>query len=363
MSDTEDIIEREALPEIDLKAETRTRRYAKSILQKALLSCKEPLKNEGVDKRFLPGLWCATVTVLLASFEDANEVLLVLADRNHGIVGTADNVDVLPRDLDSEAYEAYSAEVSTACEIIVDGLMQAHSLFEQDGIDDRFPSAVLDAALQGLISTWGPDHTRRAISEQATLFIQGVHEPAIFIEPSRYVTPPSPSPEAPQEKVEFSAIGERVRETIEVTPPKRRLVASRRVDAFIHYDLSDSGQAGWAVWMSSLDEDRMDERLLAGRLPDANGRAACLKALHECILCICEGVGVTSGRIDMTSESIFRAIHDFPGTRFPDEAEVWGEIDDVRELHDLDFRHVDMDLTRSSIDRCDRAVRGLLYDA
>jgi len=360
MSAAEDIIERVELPDLDDKVETKLRRRAKSIVHETLLSCKTPLENRGVGKRLLPGLWYAAMNILLACME-RDEMLALLADRNRGIAGTADNADAPPKQISDKALPAYVEEVTTAGQTILEKLMEAHERLEAEGLEDRFPATVLDSSMLVLLSAWGPDHVRRAISEQAALLIQGIEEPVNFMEPSRYVTPPPDRgvvhgmQEAPQPVQ--AEVGTEPEET---RVPVRRMVAARRADAFVHSDLADRGDAAWAVWIRTQDEDRQEERLIAGRIKDPNGRASWLKALHECVLAICEGAGSASCRIDTSSAVLVRAAENSPGMRFENERSVWADIDEACALHEIEFRHVPMDLTREPIERCDRAVRHLL---
>jgi hypothetical protein len=141
-----------------------------------------PLNNREVGHRLLPGLWSATVYILLACLETA-DVIKLISNRMAGLPHSAENGDVLPISLTDAQFARYVAEVSAAGQIIAETIAESTQNLEKEGLDDRLPEAILDCTVFLLVNSWGPEHLRRAMIQQVSALLRGHAAPAVFLEP------------------------------------------------------------------------------------------------------------------------------------------------------------------------------------
>jgi len=335
--------------------EVMARRRARSVVAVAMRGAGTPLDNRGLSHYLLPGLWYAAVNVLIHTLEP-RDIVDLLTDRQRGILGSGDNAASPPRSYSPKQMEAYVAGVTEAGKTIMDCLMPALATLDEEGLDDRFPESVLDSALIVLLKAWGPDHVRRAMTEQAALLIKGTVAPANFMEPTEFM--PQPQKEVPHEGP--SATDEQSAAQSEPPSPPRRVQAARNVSACVLADLSSEGIGAWAVSLRSFADGRNEERIIYGTCRDPNGRAAWLAGLHECILAVCADVERAKGKIDVADEHMVRAATGAPGTRYASEEKVWAEIDAALAYHDLTISHVNHRVSDEGFEMCDRKIRFLL---
>lgn len=351
-----------AVPTID--GAQKERRRARALVNEVLLGIATPLENRGIGKRFLPGLWHASLNVLLTCFEP-DDVLAILQDRARITLGDGTNHDAPPKVIPTHSMPNYVRDVESAASTIMEGFDRALERMTDEGIEDRFPETVLDASLQVLIPAWGPAHVRRALSEQAALVIRGVLSPANFMEPSRLQSSQvlthrkeRTEDRKPEQQPELAPA-----HAPAAVAPVRDKVA-RHVTAYASTDVDSSGRAAWAVALSSHDDDgRTEIREISGTMHDPTGRAASLRALREAILAACETASRASVLIETSSELGIRGAveGDRPGSRLPGEEAIWDEIDRASSLHRIEFRHVPASLDRELSERCDRMLRDRVH--
>lgn len=334
--------------------ETRNRRRARSIVAEAMRGAGTPLDNRGLGQYLLPGLWYAAVNVLIHTLEP-RDIVDLLTDRQRGILGSGDNAASPPRSYSPKQMRTYVAGVTEAGKTIMECLMPALDRLEEEGLEDRFPESVLDSALLVLLKAWGPDHVRRAMTEQAALLIKGTVAPANFMEPTEFM------PQQPPRETQREAPVPPAPPAASVLPsPPRRLQAARSVAACVLADLSADGMGAWAVSIRSFSDARDEERLIYGTCRDPNGRAAWLTGLRECVLAVCADVERARGRIDVADEHMVRAATGAPGTRYPAEEQAWADIDAALACHDLTISHVQRSISNEGFEMCDRKIRFLL---
>lgn len=370
MSDEELIIEEDIESVSPQANDAKARARAKSIVSKAILSSAQPLEFREQKDRMLIGIWYAAMNTLIECMQ-IEDVLLVLAAKMHQITGTGDNALSPPRTISEKAMQSYIDSVVEAGMTIIECLEKAQEQLEEEELDELFPETVLDAAAVVLQKAWGPDHLRRAIQEQSALLVRGVTQPANFMEPLKYMTPATPNtakPEPVEEAVPVQDISEapaKPTHVIEYVDPspiviKRRQINERIVTAYIANDVSSKGLNGWACWVSSSGNDRMEETLHCGTVQDQSGHSGWVQALHECLSVICANTKSARGQIELYSKDFMRAIEGQPGMRMPHHEELWKEIDAAVEHNNIDFKCSAFTLTKNYAERCDMKIRILL---
>lgn len=341
-------------------SETKDRRRARSVVSEALRKAGSPLDNRGLSGFVLPGLWNASINILIALLEK-DDVVALLADRFRGIVGHGDNADSPARQIPEKEAAGYRKQVSEAGTTIMECLEPALVRLEQEGLDDRFPETVFDASLTVLLRAWGPDHVRRAIGEQSALFLRGVYEPLNFMEPLNFLQPtPQKAPPPPETQ---AAAKSQEGPSRPVPAVSRRQAAERRVEAWVSADMSAEGIGAWAASMKVYGDTVSEERFLFGTHPDTNGRANWLKALHECVLAICADVLKAKARIEVSQEFVVRAVDNLPGSRIESEEPVWTDIDAAMSVHDISVVLGTNGFSNPEVERCDRKIQFLMEDA
>lgn len=360
MSQPEEVVEQAVIGQQVDATETKARRRARSIVTDALLSAGSPLENRGLTQSILPGLWNAAANVLI-EFLQPSDVVALLTDRQRGILGNGDNAASPPRTIPAKQMDGYRKQVSEAGQTIMECLVKALEKLEQEGMEDRFPETVLDSALIVLLKTWGPDHVRRAMTEQSALIIRGVFQPVNFMEPVNFMPPSAakPHPEPEPRKIPDRAPASEPHEAVP-KPLPRRSTADRHVTAYVSADLSGDGNAAWAVSLVSMGTERSEERLVYGKKHDSNGRSTWLVALHECLLSVCADSQKARVKIEIEDEQMVRAFGNEPGTRYPEEESTWADIDNANSGHDVTLTYVARSISNVQHEKCDRKIRELL---
>lgn len=370
MSDEELIIEEDIESVSEQASDAKARARAKSIVSRAIVSSAIPLEGREQKDRMLIGIWYAAMNTLIECMQ-VEDVLLVLSAKMRQITGTGDNVLSPPRVISEKAMQSYVESVVAAGRTIIECLESAQEKLEEEELDDLFPETVFDASIMVLQNAWGPDHLRRAIQEQSALLVRGVHQPANFMEPLKYMSPVTanvdkPEPPAPPASVtsspEAPVIPSHKIEYIDPTPIiiKRRRTYDRTVSAYIANDVSSKGLNGWACWVSSSGNDHMEETLHCGTVQDQSGHSGWVQALHECLSIICADTKSAGGQIELYSKDFMKAIEGHIGMRMPHHEELWKEIDAAVEQNSIDFKCSSFTLTKNYAERCDMKIRILL---
>lgn len=369
MSD-EDLIIEEDIESVGVQAnDAKARARARSIVSKAVVAAAQPLEFRAQKDRMILGLWYAAMNTLIGCM-DVDDVLFVLSAKIQQITGSGDNAMSPPRSISEKALEAYSEAVFEAGKTISECLDKALEILEEEELDELYPETVLDVIAVVLLNAWGPDHLRRAIQEQSALLLRGQIQPAIFMEPVKYVTPVTastakPEPITPAPDVEVAHTPVKPTHIVEYVDPtpiviKRRPINERSIFAFIGNDVSAKGLNGWACWVTSSSEDRIEETLFCGSVQDYSGHTGWVHALHECLTIICANSRYAKGIIEVSSKDFMRAIEAQSGMRMPHHEELWKEIDSAIEHNNLDFKYVPFTLTKGYMERCDMKIRTLL---
>lgn len=363
----EDEMDDEIVVERVVLDEGRERRSAQEAVSFALMSASAPLENRGVKHRMLPGLWYAAVNVLLATLEP-DDIVAFLNDRIRVIQGSAENADAPPRTFGETAMRAYVQEVVLAGETIMETLEEAQAKLEDENIEDRFPETVFDTALRVLVPSWGPDHVRRAIREQAAQFFQGRFEPVNFMEPSRILDPAAAKRRAVEAAAAVAVREAQPQKTEANAPPavpiefKVREHRNRRARIFVGSDVLEGGVGVWAYAMTIGDDSgRYEFRKAGGRLQDPTGSRVALSALHEACLSVTDWKQRASIAIESTDELLVKALSEGAGaqSRRAEDGQAWAEIDHVVSEHDTSSRLVPAALNDPLQESCDHLIRDL----
>lgn len=363
----EDEMDDEIVVERVVLDEGRERRSAQEAVSFALMSASAPLENRGVKHRMLPGLWYAAVNVLLATLEP-DDIVAFLNDRIRVIQGSAENADAPPRTFGETAMRAYVQEVVLAGETIMETLEEAQAKLEDENIEDRFPETVFDTALRVLVPSWGPDHVRRAIREQAAQFFQGRFEPVNFMEPSRILDPAAAKRRAVEAAAAVAVMEAQPQKTEANAPPavpiefKVREHRNRRARIFVGSDVLEGGVGVWAYAMTIGDDSgRYEFRKAGGRLQDPTGSRVALSALHEACLSVTDWKQRASIVIESTDELLVKALSEGAGaqSRRAEDGQAWAEIDHVVSEHDTSSRLVSAALNDPLQESCDHLIRDL----
>lgn len=324
------------------------KRAARSFVTDALMGVDTPLAQAKLGNRMLSGLWQAAMNIILEWFE-TDIAAMVLQDKLREIVGDGDNRDCEPVSFDDSAMEIYVGEVTEAASVILERLESALIRMNEAGIDDYFPTSVLDAVLAVLVNAWGPHHTRRALREQTGVLITGLHEPINFMEPSRLIMArpekkkPKKRKEPVSEPIELTP-DEVVPETAlqrEISPVSKELGPERWITAFTMTDVSPDGDAVWVVSLRSHDKSgRIDERTFGSVIKDPTGRAAAVEGLKACLIDSCRETVKAHLTVETPSESLIRSATDghLPDTRMQEELESWELVESVARNHSVHYR-------------------------
>lgn len=350
----------------------KERRRAKAIVNEFLIGVSTPLENRGVGHRLLPGLWQAAMNVMLSCL-DIDDIMLLIKDRSRGIVGDGSNAGSQIRSLGQKGMKVYLAEVESAARTIMENLELALEKLETEGLDDRFPETVFDAALQVLLPAWGPHHVRRALAEQSALLIRDINSACNFMEPvTLQQTAVGKRPNQDESRDRSTApLSAKIIDPAPSPPPEtlqapearpHRKKTTRRVTAFAAADVTADGLAAWVVAMVCHDGDgRTETREISGKINDPSGRMAAIKAVHESLLAACENSSCASILLETTSDRCVRAASNggTPGSRLPGEEDVWNDIDRLHAVHRIEIRHAERAVDRDLSERCDRMLRRL----
>lgn len=359
----EDDVDDEIVIERVVLDEGSERRAAQEAVSSALMSATPVLENRGVKHRMLPGLWYAAMNVLLATLE-ADEIVSLLTDRMRVVQGSAENADAPPRAFGETAMREYVQEVVVAGETIMESLEEAQTRLEDQNIEDRFPETVFDTALRVLVPSWGPDHVRRAIREQAAQFFQGQYEPLNFMEPSKILDPSAARRRAAASKDNHAPAPPLQTDPAAVQAPfefSAREHRDRRVRIFVESDVAEHGMGVWAYALTITDDaGRYEFRKAGGRIKDPTGSRVALQALHEACLAIAGVAGRAALTLETTDETLLKALNGKDGDvpiRRPEDAQTWAEIEHVKSAHDMNPRLVSVALSDFLQESCDHLIR------
>lgn len=97
-----------------------------------------------------------------------------------------------------------------------------------------------------------------------------------------------------------------------------------------------------------------------GRLPDTNGRANGLKAIHECVLAACADTAKASVRIEVGQEFLVSGINNLPGARIASEEAVWNDVDAAMAVHEIAVAYREGGLSHAEVEKCHRKIQFVL---
>lgn len=358
MSGIEELVRDE--PEVlSPEEEERGRKKARDFISDALISAGTPIDNRGVKQRLLPGLWYATITVLI-NILTPEETLDFLRSRYQMVVGYGDNADSPPRKFDDKEMQLYVKQVAMAAETIMEKLMVALERMEELDIDDRFPETVFDVALKVLLPAWGPDHVRRAITEQCAQLIKGMPTGRVeinnFMEPRSFVSPP--------QKPKRLRVAEPVEPAVEKAIAEfrvRRQASERTVACFAATERLDDGRASWAITMRiASNSGRTERRDVYGSIEDKTGNKIIPKLVHELALALCLEESHATVDIKLTDYAIQRCLPDqtdTPADYLKFEEAAWTDVQACFAKHAITSRVVAMTLSDDQQERCDKLLK------
>lgn len=328
--------------------EDAQRKRAFDIVKKAVRNSAIPLGNRSVSHRLLPGLWAATVNILLACLE-VKDVMKLLSNRMAALPHDADNADSPPVSLSGAHLTRYIKEVGVAGQAIAEAIGECIPLLEKEGVDDRLPETVLDCALFLLVNSWGPAHLRRAMVEQVAALLSEKAAPALFMEPSEHIKRKS-DVEQPQEP--------EIRQEVAYVPPDRNEKAIR---VFVDYRLQQGG-ADWAFALHKTGPGNVSElHVMKGESADFNGRSAPLAAIVEALKSVAHENLKSAITIETPHDFVVKGMdgvaEEHKAFRHIEEGDLWTQFDHLVLGRDVRCRAVKSNLSDQLQNICDMVMK------
>jgi hypothetical protein len=333
---------------ISPEIEEQRRQRAFDIVKKAVRHSLIPLSNREVSHRLLPGLWLATVNILLACL-DVRDVMKLLTNRAATLAHAAENSEVPPFALSGPPLARYAKEVAVAGQAIADAIDESIPHLEKEGLDERLPESVLDCAVFLLVNSWGPVHLRRAMVEQVSTLLNGKAAPALFMEPIEQLKlkPEAdhlPDPDAkPREAPRMPSRGEKL------------------VRIFTDYRLVGS-KGEWAFAILKSGPGNAEElHLMKGEVPDTNGRVTPLVAVVEALKAVSHENHATAIILETCHEFVLKGM-DGNGDeklafRHVEEAAIWTDFDALVHARNVRFRALQTNLSEYLQHACDMVMK------
>lgn len=337
--------------------EEREKKTVGSLVSAAIMNASVHIESRGLNKYLLPGLWHCAMTVLFSTLETPEEIM-ELFDAQHSLLkGTSDNANVPPKKMSDQVLANYTKQTALAAETLMDRLTEAYERAEELEIDEWFPAMVLHTAVTVLLSAWGVDHVKRAITEQYAWLVQGRHEIRNFIEPARYATVPR--------KVQAKNVQETVKaaEHSEQLHVKKRPTVDRNVTAYIKTNSFDNGRTAWVIVMRMKFADgRFENREIFGVLGDVTGNKSRIRLAHEFALALLKDDGKADVELKMTDSNLLRALPvEIEGAndwnKF--ESQDWDDVKLCFERNTIRYKIVDTSLVDELQGKADIIIRSL----
>lgn len=330
----------------DRQGEDAQRRRSEAVIKKAFVASGIAVQNLGVSHRFLPGMWMSVVNVLIECL-DVADVVKLLTSRANVLGHGSENRNAPPENMAPQKLKKYLEEVVEAAHAVNKCVEEAMPVLEKEGLESRLPEAMLDTAVFLLEKSWGPDHLRRAMVEQASAFLTGTVAPIAFMEPKVMLR-----------KAEAEHVTAAAEEPVEPWRPMRREKAIR---IFLDYALGDEG-AKWAAVIHKAAPDGTEElHTITGRCGDVNGRTAPLLAAIEALKAIQHEAPTSDTAFETSNVTAFRGMEgdgdDRKAFRGAAEGSFWTEFDALCDGRSLRYRHVARNLGDFAQHACDMAIK------
>lgn len=330
--------------------EEQRRKRALDIIKKAVRNSVIPLNNREVGHRVLPGVWSATVNILLACL-DVKDVIKLLTNRAASLAHVADNSEIPAVTLHGAKLSRYIEEVAVAGQAIAETIDAAIPQLEKEDLEDRLPESVLDCAIFLLVNSWGPFHLRRAMVEQVSTFLAGRAAPALFMEPVEQI----------KMKPDHDVVIEQAADVKPAEAPPMPPRGEKLVRAFSDYRLEGT-RGEWSVAIHKSGPGNAEElHVLKGETNDANGRATPLAAVVEALKSVSHENPATVVFVETCHAFVLKGM-DGQGDeklafRHPEEASLWREFDALVYGRDIRFRAVSANLSEPLQHTCDMVMK------
>jgi hypothetical protein len=332
------------------ETEEQQRKRAYDIVKKAVRNSATPLLNRSVNHRLLPGIWSATINLLLACL-DVTDVMKLLANRMALLPHTAENERSEACNLTGNALARYVNEVTVAGQAISEKIGECIPQLEKEGLEDRLPESVLDCAIFLLVKSWGPVHLRRAMVEQVAGLLAGTAAPTVFMEPMEHIILKHDGEGAVYMEAEIPSVAPSVQ-------IDRR---EKLIRVFADYRLTGKG-AEWAVAMQKTGPNKIDElHVMKGEVEDFNGRAAPLIAIVESLKSLSHEGAKSVVFMETTHEFVIKGMegdgeHRKTFRRTEEEA-LWAEFDALTAGRDIRYKTVAASLSDHLQGVCDLVMK------
>ena len=329
--------------------EEQQRKRALDIIKKAVRNSIIPLNNREASHRLLPGLWSATVSILLACL-DVKDVMRLMSSRAAALPFHAENAASPPVSFTPQQLARYVKEVAVAQQAIAETIGECIPQLQREGLEDRLPESVLDCAVFLLVISWGPVHLRRAMTEQVAAFVNGRAAPAVFLEPVDMLRR--------HEEEHRSAEPEEDPAELPRPLPER---GEKLIRVFTDYRL-EGDAAEWAFAIHKSGPGNNDEmHVMKGESTDANGRSAPLVAIVEALKALSHENGKSAIIVETCHDFVLKGMEgkgqERLAFRHPEEDSLWSEFDALSRGRDLRFRAVQSNLSDRLQHVCDMVMK------
>lgn len=348
MSKAEDTEDEDVRLSPELEEQRKKRAY--DIVKKAVRNSVIPLNNREVSHRLLPGLWTATVNILIACL-DVKDVMRLLTNRAALLAHAAENSDVPAFSLSGAQLNRYAKEVAVAGQAISEAIDECIPLLEKEELEDRLPESVLDCAVFLLVNSWGPVHLRRAMVEQVSMFLNGKAAPALFMEPMEQIKL--------KHEQEHAAEAEPEIKPQEAPPLPGR--GEKLVRVFSDYRLEGT-RGEWAFAIHKSGPGNAEElHLMKGEASDANGRVTPLVAIVEALKAVSHENPATAVILETCHEFVLKGMEgrgeEKIAFRHVEEAPLWRDFDALIHGRDIRYRAVQANLSEPLQHACDMVMK------
>lgn len=328
--------------------EEQRKKRAYDIVKKAVRNSYIRLNNRSVSHRLLPGLWSATVNVLIACLE-IRDVMTLLTNRVAALAHDAENAGSPLLSLSEQQLARYAKEVAIAGQAISESLDECIPLLEKEGLEDRLPESILDCAVFLLVNSWGPFHLRRAMVEQVSTFLAGKAAPALFIEPAEQIRLKQEVEQQPEPEP---------KNDVQLPLPSRE---EKLVRVFTDYRLENS-KGEWAFAIHKTGPGNTDElHVMKGETADANGRSTPLIAIVEALKAVSHENPGTTIIVETSHEFIIRGmdgtVDEKIAFRHGEEEALWRDFDSLIYARDVRYKAVQANLSEHLQHICDMVMK------
>jgi ribonuclease HI len=333
---------------ISPKIEDQRKERALAIVKKAVRNSLIPLNNKEVSHRLLPGLWAATVNILISCL-DVKDVMKLLTNRAASLAHTAENADAPAYSLSGPQLARYAKEVATAGQAIAECIADCIKVLDKEGLGDRLPESVLDCAVFLLENSWGPVHLKRAMVEQVSMFLSGTAAPVLFMEPVEQIR-------LKQEHEHQPEVEQRPREA-----PPMPARGEKLVRVFSDYRLEGT-KGEWAYAIHKSGPGSAEElHLMKGEASDSNGRSTPLVAIVEALKAVSHENPATVIIVETCHEYVLKGMEGMGDEklafRHDKETPLWKEFDALTHGRDVRYRAIHANLSEYLQHACDMVMK------